>query len=177
MTREPPHIIGDLVEHHRHLLDDIFHRHGVHPFDAPLAPPRAPQPSHEQIVRSQCYAADRCEMDPACPFIGTCTQAESRAPADQPVNLQAQPEGEPVSLMTDVKDGLHATLARLETLDEDAVSALEGISANPGAKAVFDALAAVTHVSPDFLQLAANTLADLGTMFPKPAEPAPAVPA
>lgn len=99
---------------------------------------------------------------------------QSQAPATQPVNLQAPPEGDPVSLFTDAIGGMHAAVAKLETLDADAVSALETISANPGAKAVFDALAAVTHVSPDFLQLAANTLADLGNMFPKPAQAAAA---
>jgi hypothetical protein len=89
---------------------------------------------------------------------------------------QAQPLEAPVSLLTEVKTGLHDVVGKLEGIDEEAVAKLEAISANPGAVEVMNVLSGVLHVPANGLTLAVNVLKDLGALWDKPA-PAEAAPA
>lgn len=80
-------------------------------------------------------------------------------------------QGEPVSLSTD----LHKIAARLETIGEDAVGALERVQANPETAKIFEAIDELTglNASPDVISIATAGLDELLTRL-KASQAAPA---
>jgi hypothetical protein len=90
------------------------------------------------------------------------------------------PEESPVSLITEVKTGLHDIIAKLEQVDEAAAAKLESAQANPGIMKLVDAGLAAVHVPPQAFDLAVSAVEGLEKLYnpaqeaAAPAEAAPA---
>lgn len=89
----------------------------------------------------------------------------------------APPEEDMSSILTDIKNDLAAVAAKVETLDEGAVETLHKVQADPVAMQVLTGVGQILHV-PAAVQMAANFMADLQSLFAAPeTAAAPAAPA
>ena len=120
----PPHIIGDLIAKNRRLVDEIFHHHGVHPFDASIPQPLPP--------------ADTQPGQPAGQ-----NQPLNQVAAAQAPSSGGQPDGqhqeETVFDFTPAKDALE----RAEHIGEDVFAMAERFASTPEGNALMTAAHAI----------------------------------
>lgn len=166
-------IIGDIISHHRHLAEEIFHHHGVHHGEPEPLESGHQAGEWQQASQSIAHAvAGGFVHHDGTPSLAAHVAAAraSQAPAAEPV-ITETPE-EPVSLASDLK----TIASRLETLGEETVTKLETVAATPEGQLAFGALHAIVAAEDPALLATMTTI--IGALVPKQgAAPAAASPA
>lgn len=153
MTGAAPHdggsgetrgIIGDIISHHRHLAEEIFHHHGMHPFDAGIGHVL----SHDDPPARDGNAA-----------------ATPQAPAAAPVTTATLEE--PVFDFSNARSALD----RLELIGDDVLTMAEKFAATPEGTALMAAAHAILLAEDPALAATVTTI--VGALVPKQAAPRP----